>query len=48
MKHTSGFLPLQTSDAAWAFVPDFFPDLTPEGLKGIIGQFLGYGMRKGK
>ncbi len=48
IKHTSGFMPLQTSEAGWAFTEEFFPDLTPNGLKGIIDEFSGYEMRKGK
>lgn len=48
IKHTSGFMPLQTCDAGWAFAEEFFPDLTPVSLKGIIDEFSGYEMRKGR
>lgn len=46
--HTSGFMPLQIAYSGWAFIPDLFPDLSPESLAGTIRNFLGYERRMGK
>lgn len=46
--HTSGFMPLQTAYAGWVFLPDLFPNLTPENLLSPIKGFLEYEMRKGR
>ena len=48
LPHTSGFLPLQTSYACWAFSPVYFPDLSPQNLLLEIRKFLGYRRRLGK
>lgn len=48
MPHTSGFLPLQSRYASWAFVPTFFPDLTPRQLLEVIQKFEGYERRMGR
>ncbi len=45
---TSGFMPLQTAYSGWKFIPELFPDLTPEVLLGCIKDFLGYERRLGK
>jgi len=46
--HTSGFMPLQTAYAGWAFLPDLFPDLTPQSLLKPISDFVGYERRLGR
>lgn len=46
--HTSGFLPLQTSYAGWSFLPDLFPDVTPENLLVSIQEFIEYERRFGR
>ncbi|MCD6225730.1 di-trans,poly-cis-decaprenylcistransferase [bacterium] len=46
--HTSGFMPLQAADACWEFIPDLFPDLTPQVLLESIKKFLQYERRKGR
>ncbi|MBU3957419.1 di-trans,poly-cis-decaprenylcistransferase [Patescibacteria group bacterium] len=46
--HTSGFMPLQTAYAGWMFLPDLFPNLTPERLLSSIQQFVGYERRLGR
>lgn len=46
--HTSGFMPLQTAYSGWLFVPDLFPDLTPERLTQLIGDFSIYERRLGR
>lgn len=48
MPHTSGFFPLQSSYASWAFVPTFFPDLTPGQLFEVIQKFERYKRRMGR
>lgn len=48
LPHTSGFMPLQTIDAAWIFMPDLFPDLTPNRLLQSIQKFDGYKKRMGR
>lgn len=45
---TSGFMPLQSAYAGWVFLPDLFPDLTPNRLLEPIKQFLGYQRRMGR
>ncbi len=45
--HTSGFMPLQTSYAGWSFLPDFFPDLTPQNLAATIDEYYDAQMRFG-
>jgi len=46
--HTSGFMPLQTAYSGWIFLPDLFPNLTPQTLLPLIRTFLNYERRKGK
>lgn len=46
--HTSGFMPLQTAYAGWAFLPDLFPDLTPQTLLESIQKFEKYERRHGR
>jgi len=46
--HTSGFMPLQTIYSGWVFLPDLFPDLTPQGLLKPIQEFLKYERRFGR
>lgn len=46
--HTSGFMPLQSAYASWAFIPDFFPNLTPNSLLNPIKEFQEYQRRFGK
>jgi len=46
--HTSGFMPLQTAYSGWVFLPDLFPNLTPQVLLGPIKNFLEYERRLGK
>ncbi len=46
--HTSGFMPIQTAYSGWKFLPDLFPDLTPQILQNSIEDFLGYERRQGK
>jgi undecaprenyl diphosphate synthase len=46
--HTSGFMPLQASYAAWIFLPDLFPNLAPQILLKPIKEFLGYERRFGR
>lgn len=48
LPHTSGFMPLQTADATWIFLPDLFPNLTPEKLLKAIKRFEGYERRLGR
>lgn len=48
LPHTSGFMPLQSADAAWIFLPDLFPNLTPEKLLHSIQRFEGYEKRLGR
>jgi len=45
---TSGFMPLQTAYSGWKFIPELFPDLTPDVLLGCVKDFLGYERRLGK
>lgn len=45
---TSGFMPLQTTYSGWKFIPELFPDLTPEVLLDCVKDFLGYERRMGK
>ncbi len=40
LPHTSGFMPIQTAYSSWAFIDDYFPDLTPQTLMGNIHQFI--------
>lgn len=46
--HTSGFMPLQTIGSGWEFIPELFPDLTPNILLDQIKRYLGYEKRLGK
>lgn len=46
--HTSGFMPLQTAYSCWMFLPDLFPNLTPETLLSSIRTFTDYQRRRGK
>jgi len=46
--HTSGFMPLQTAYSGWIFLPDLFPNLTPERLIASIRDFEGYKRRFGQ
>lgn len=46
--HTSGFMPLQTGYSGWMFLPDLFPDLTPDTLCDSIGKFVDYKRRFGR
>lgn len=46
--HTSGFMPLQTAYSAWIFLPELFPNLTPQTLLNAIQAFLKYQRRLGK
>lgn len=46
--HTSGFMPLQTAYAGWVFLPDLFPDLTPQDLLRPMQSFIDYERRLGK
>lgn len=46
--HTSGFMPLQTAYSGWVFLPDLFPNLTPQSLLNPIQGFLGYERRFGR
>lgn len=48
LPHTSGFMPLQTVDAAWDFMPTLFPNLTPVDLLDSIQKFEGYNRRLGR
>ncbi len=48
LPHTSGFMPLQSAYAAWQFIPNLFPDLTPTALLASVKQFLLYQRRFGK
>ena len=45
--HTSGFMPLQASYAGWCFLPDYFPDLTPQILAATIEDYYDAQMRFG-
>ena len=45
---TSGFMPLQTAYSGWKFIPELFPDLTPDVLLDCVKDFLGYERRLGK
>lgn len=44
--HTSRFMPLQSD--CWIFLPDLFPDLTPQSLLSPIQDFLEYERRFGR
>ena len=46
--HTSGFMLPQTTYSGWKFIPELFPDLTPNLLLSQIKDFLGYDKRLGK
>lgn len=46
--HTSGFMPLQSSYACWEFIPDLFPNLTPQRLLESVNNFLEYQRRFGR
>lgn len=46
--HTSGFMPLQTAYSGWSFIPDLFPDLTPQVLLSEIQRFINYERRYGR
>lgn len=46
--HTSGFMLPQTIYSGWKFIPELFPDLTPDILLNQIKDFLGYDKRLGK
>lgn len=46
--HTSGFMPLQTEYSGWIFLPDLFPNLTPQTLSETIGKFIKYERRYGR
>lgn len=48
LPHTSGFMPLQTTYAAWDFIQDLFPELTPEILLHSITNFESYNRRFGQ
>lgn len=48
LPHTSGFMPLQTADAAWIFLPNLFPDLSPDKLLQSVQKFEGYNRRLGR
>lgn len=45
---TSGFMPLQAAYSGWKFIPELFPDLTPEVLLDCVQDFLGYERRLGR
>lgn len=45
---TSGFMPLQTAYSGWKFIPELFPDLTPDILLDCVKDFLGYERRLGR
>lgn len=45
--HTSGFMPLQSGYACWEFIPDLFPNLTPQRLLDSVNNFLEYERRYG-
>jgi len=46
--HTSGFMPLQAAYSSWVFLPELFPDLTPQTLLRPIVDFIKYERRFGK
>lgn len=46
--HISGFMPLQTTYSGWLFLPDLFPDLTPQTFLQPIKKFLDYERRMGR
>lgn len=46
--HTSGFMPLQTVYSGWVFLPDLFPNLTPQALLQPIQDFTNYDRRLGR
>lgn len=46
--HTSGFMPLQTTYSGWVFLPDLFPNLTPQALLAPIQDFIEYERRFGR
>lgn len=46
--HTSGFMPLQSAYAGWAFITDLFPNLTPNSLLNPIKEFQEYQRRLGR
>ncbi|HUS60448.1 MAG TPA: polyprenyl diphosphate synthase [Nevskiaceae bacterium] len=46
--HTSGFMPLQSGYACWEFVPDLFPNLTPQRLLESANNFIEYERRFGR
>lgn len=46
--HTSDFMPLQARFACWQFLPDFFPNLTPDSLLKAIKEFQEYERRLGR
>jgi len=46
--HTSGFMPLQSTYSGWAFLPDLFPNLTPQALLEPIADFTEYERRLGR
>ena len=46
--HTSGFMPLQSAYACWSFIPDLFPNLTPNSILKPIEEFQKYQRRFGK
>lgn len=48
LPHTSGFMPLQTAYAAWDFMTDLYPNLTPEKLLHSIQKFENYQRRMGR
>lgn len=45
--HTSGFMPLQTSYSSWMFLPEYFPDLSPDSLVDALSNFVQYKRRFG-
>lgn len=47
LPHTSGFMPLQTKDAAWIFLEELFPNLTPADLLSSIERAGRYQKRAG-
>ncbi len=46
--HTSGLMPLQSAYACWDFVPNLFPNLTPDLLGQSLIQFAEYERRFGE
>ncbi|KKT82122.1 MAG: di-trans,poly-cis-decaprenylcistransferase [Candidatus Blackburnbacteria bacterium RIFCSPHIGHO2_01_FULL_44_64] len=48
LSRTNWFMPLQTGESRFKFLPEMFPELTPQALIEAINHFLSYTPRMGR